>query len=237
VRLYYLNIIIMAKEKIKQSETIIIKRSKIKFAAYNPRKKDAKIVEELKRNFKRVGFLGGIVWNSITGNLVGGHKRVEAMDLIFNYDGNNDYDIKVEAVEFDDKTEKEQNIFLNNKRVQGETDYELLALIIPDLNIENTGLTDYDLTIIKSLVPDVNYGNNEGIIKDNEESKKDFAQKKEEIKQLKSDIKNSIKENQLPTHFTVAFKTYDEKEEFLESIGISGDTTMITSDQFLSKLQ
>ena len=42
--------------KIKQSESLIIKRSKINFAPYNPRKEDKKVVEELKKNFKRVGF-------------------------------------------------------------------------------------------------------------------------------------------------------------------------------------
>lgn len=81
--------------KLKQSETITIKRSKINFAAYNPRKKDKKVVEALKKNFKKVGFLGGIQWNSITGNLIGGHKRTEALDLIYDYDGTpeKDYDV------------------------------------------------------------------------------------------------------------------------------------------------
>src|SRR5690606_33006531 len=116
--------------------------------------KNPKVINELKRNFKKVGFLGAIVWNETTGNLVGGHKRVEALDLINGYDGENDYEIKVEKVALDDKTEKEQNIFLNNKRVQGETDYEMLAKLLPDIEKENAGLDDYDIDLVKSIVPD-----------------------------------------------------------------------------------
>ena len=82
----------ITNNKIKQSESIIIKRSKINFAPYNPRKEDKKVVEELKKNFKRVGFLGGICWNETTGNLVGGHKRLQALDLIYKYDGTNEKD-------------------------------------------------------------------------------------------------------------------------------------------------
>ena len=41
---------------------------------------------------------------------VSGHKRVQTLDIINNYDGTpeTDYEIKVEAVELDDKTEREQ---------------------------------------------------------------------------------------------------------------------------------
>ena len=102
--------------KIKQSETVFIKRSQVNFAAYNPRKANPKVVDALKKNFKKVGFMGGIKWNETTGNLIGGHKRTEALDLIHGYDGteNTDYEIKVEKIQLTEKQEKEQNIFLNN---------------------------------------------------------------------------------------------------------------------------
>lgn len=225
------------KEIIKLSKTEIIKRSEIRFAPYNPRKIDKKVVEEIRKNIKRVGYLGGIVWNKLSGNLVGGHKRIEAMDIIFNYDGKNNYDVKVEVVEFDDKTEKEQNIFLNNKRVQGETDYELLSIILPDITIENTGLLDYDLNIINSLIPNNSFGKNNDIIQDANELKNTAKKTKEEVKQIKADIKEQNKENQRASHFTIVFKTYDEKAEYLESIGINGDTSMITASEYLSKLR
>lgn len=223
--------------KIKQSETIVIKRSQINFAPYNPRKKDPKVVEALKKNFKRVGFLGGIQWNSTTGNLLGGHKRVEAMDLIFNYsDGTNDYDIKVESIALDEKTEKEQNIFLNNKRVQGADDYELLAQILPEIDIDFTGLENYDLEIISSIVPDFDFGSNKEM-QDDIKSINPNKGNKEKIKEIKKSIKSDIGDTHKSFYFCVTFDDYMSKAEFLEGLGINGDDIYITSQKFLEKLK
>jgi hypothetical protein len=221
--------------KLKQSKTVIIKRSQINFAPYNPRKESKEVIDELKRNFRKVGYLGGIVWNKLTGNLVGGHKRIEAMDLIFDYPAN-DYDVKVEEVEFDDKTEKEQNIFLNNKRVQGETDYEMLAIILPDIDIENTGLTDYDIQMVESIVPDFHMGDNTSIIADSQDLKKNNEEKKTHVKELKKTLHKNNQDNQTPSYFTVTFKDYNSKAEFLEQLGINGDDVFIVSKNFLEKL-
>lgn len=221
--------------KLKQSETVVIKRSLISFAPYNPRKKDKKVVEALKRNFKKVGFLGGIQWNKTTGNLIGGHKRLEALDLIYDYDGQKDYDVKVEQIELDENTEKEQNIFLNNKRVQGETDYEVMAVLIKEINIDNAGLTDYDINIIESVVPDFEFGNKEEIQKDIKDISPD-KQGKEYVKGVKKKMKDNIKGIQSASYFCVTFKDYDSKAEFLESIGINGDDIYITGDRFLQRL-
>lgn len=226
--------------KLKQSETIVIKRSQINFAAYNPRKKDKRVVEALKKNFKKVGFLGGIQWNSTTGNLIGGHKRTEALDLVYDYDGSEekDYDVKVESIELDEKTEKEQNIFLNNKRVQGETDFELMAAMLVDIEIENAGLEEYDISLIESIVPNFTMGSNEEIKSDILDLKpeRSIEEKTDAVKDLKKSMKEGISENQTPSYFTVTFKSYDEKAEYLESIGINGDTVFITNKDFLSKL-
>lgn len=223
--------------KIKQSETVIIKRSQISFAPYNPRKKDKKVVEALKRNFKKVGFLGGIQWNATTGNLIGGHKRTEALDLVYDYDGTDetDYDIKVEKIELTEKQEKEQNIFLNNKRVQGEMDYEMMAVLVQEIDIEEAGLDNYDINIIESIVPDFNFGDNKKIKEDIEDTRT-TQEKKDNIKDLKKNIKNGISNNQQVSYFVVTFKNYDDKAEFLEGIGINGDDIYITGEKFVSIL-
>lgn len=223
--------------KIKQSETVIIKRSQISFAPYNPRKKDKKVVEALKRNFKKVGFLGGIQWNATTGNLIGGHKRTEALDLVYDYDGTDetDYDIKVEKIELTEKQEKEQNIFLNNKRVQGEMDYEMMAVLVQEIDIEEAGLDNYDINIIESIVPDFNFGDNKKIKEDIEDTRT-TQEKKDNIKDLKKNIKNGISNNQQVSYFVVTFKNYDDKAEFLEGIGINGDDIYITGEKFVSRL-
>ncbi len=222
--------------KIKQSETVIIKRSQINFAPYNPRKKDAKVVEKLKRNFKKVGFLGGIVWNEASGNLVGGHKRIEAMDVIYNYP-EVDYDVKVEKINVDDKTEKEQNIFLNSKSAQGQMDFEIIAALLPEIDYNDAGLTDYDVNLAKSL-SSAFHGNNTDIIKDIDVfTKKEPKESKQEIRNKRSAMKKDKTEDRLPFYFTVTFDSYMQKAEFLENIGINGDETMITGETLIDKLQ
>ena len=224
--------------KIKQSESIIIKRSKINFAPYNPRKEDKKVVEELKKNFKRVGFLGGICWNETTGNLVGGHKRLQALDLIYKYNGtiDTDYDVKVEKIIIDEKTEKEQNIFLNNKNVQGENDLEKLAFILPEINIEFAKLENQDIELIKYSVPDFKFGNNDEFKNDIENLKKEKKFSKEEIKNIKKINKDSATKVQENLFFTITFKTLEEKSEFLEYLNINSDIKFITFTNFMNKL-
>lgn len=224
--------------KIKQSESIIIKRSKINFAPYNPRKEDKKVVEELKKNFKRVGFLGGICWNETTGNLVGGHKRLQALDLIYKYNGtiDTDYDVKVEKIIIDEKTEKEQNIFLNNKNVQGENDLEKLAFILPEINIEFAKLDNQDIELIKYSVPDFKFGNNDEFKNDIENLKKEKKFSKEEIKNIKKINKDSSTKVQENLFFTITFKTLEEKSEFLEYLNINSDIKFITFTNFMNKL-
>lgn len=135
--------------KYKQSETVVIKRSQINFAPYNPRKEDPEVIKKLKKNFKTVGYLGGIVWNQLSSYLVSGHKRVQTLDIINNYDGTpeTDYEIKVEAVELDDKTEREQNIFMNSPSAMGEFDMEKIKVLVPEIDYKAAGLSEADMNI------------------------------------------------------------------------------------------
>jgi len=157
------------------------------------------------------------------------------MDIIYNYP-ENDYDIKVEQVELDEKTEKEQNIWLNNPRVQGKMDYELLSVILPEIDIQNTGLTDYDLKIIETVVPDFTLGDNEPIIADLTDLKKENEEKKAHVKELKKQLHKNNSDNQTPSYFTVTFKSYEDKAQFLEQLGINGDDVFITGENFEEKL-
>lgn len=228
--------------KLKQSETVFVKRSQVNFAAYNPRKRDENIVQKLKANFRKVGFMGGIQWNATTGNLIGGHKRTEAMDLINGYDGSpeKDYEIKVEKVELDEKTEKEQNIFLNNRRAQGETDYELLAELMPGIDINNAAIEDYDIQIMESIIPDFHMGDNEEIVnaiaERSSKPEKTDEEKKAHVKDMKNKIKVGVSQSQTASYFIVTFPDYDEKAEYLESIGIGGDTIYITHKEYLKRI-
>ena len=110
-------------------EVVEITREQIKNAPYNPRKIKAEAKKKLKENIEKVGLLSPIVWNESTGNIVSGHQRISVLDSL-NKEKN--YKIKVSKVNLDDKTEKEQNIFMNNKAAQGEFDLEILQNLYSD---------------------------------------------------------------------------------------------------------
>lgn len=140
----------MKKEELfAQSEVKTIMRSKIKPSDYNPRTISEEERNNLKRSLKKYGVVGGIVINEQTGNtIVGGHQKIAVLDDIFKFKEGNDYEIRAEFVNIDEKTEKELNITLNNPNVGGQWDYDKLAAIIPDIDYKNAGLTEADLSMI-----------------------------------------------------------------------------------------
>lgn len=227
--------------KIKQSETVDIKRSEINFAAYNPRKKNEKVIASLKRNFKKVGFMGGIVVNELSGNIVSGHKRVETMDLIHKYNGKNDYKLKVEIVTMDAKTEKEQNIYMNNKAVQGEFDYKRLAEMADEISFDNAGLTEFDIDKIAVFAP-----SDEPIevIKPEkpkpELTEEQKAENIENLKELKKKIRKDAygaHDDAANAHLTLVFDNYDNKIAFMEMMELDSDKKMIKGEEFAEKLE
>ena len=112
---------------------------------------EIKARKNLKANLKRVGLLGGIVWNEVTGNLVSGHQRISVIDEVNKYNPDtrtNDYLIRVEVVHMDEKTEKEQNIFMNNRSVQGDFDSDMLKDMLDGIDYSLAGLNDFDLNML-----------------------------------------------------------------------------------------
>lgn len=139
----------MKQPKIKESVTKTIKRSQIRLNPFNPKNHTDEEIKAQKADIKRVGYLGGVVWNERSGNLVDGHRRIAATDEIYHYDGTNDYEIKVEAVDFDDKTEKEQMTFMAIKN--SKADYNLIARYINDIDTKAVGISDEDVKQIQAL--------------------------------------------------------------------------------------
>lgn len=141
----------------KGSETKLIKRSQINLNPCNPKVHTDADIKQQKANIKKVGLIGGIQWNESTGNLIDGHKRVMSVDLIQGYDGTpeTDYDIKVEAVDFDEKTEKEQLLFM--AKSQDPIDYNLVAknFSIDEIDFKAAGFTEQDTEQIKMLQDDL----------------------------------------------------------------------------------
>ena len=135
------------------SETRVVWRSEIHLSTYNPRtiSKDGK--KQLKRSLKNFGVIGGIVINEGTGNsVVSGHQKVTLLDEKYGYSEanptENDYQLKAEFINVDEKTEKEMNIMFNNPNVGGSWDMDALAKLVPDIDYKRAGLEEADLSLI-----------------------------------------------------------------------------------------
>ena len=110
--------------KYQKFETATINREQIKNAKYNPRRISDSAKKKLKDNIKRVGLLDTIVVNKNTMNIVSGHQRISILDSL---ERKKNYNLTVAMVDLSEKEEKEQNIFFNNTKVQGEFDTDILA--------------------------------------------------------------------------------------------------------------
>ena len=132
-----------------------ILRSQISLNPCNPKRHTDRQIRQQVENIKRNGYLGGIVWNRASGNLIDGHRRVQALDLIHKYDGSKetDYPVKVEVVDFDDTTEKEQMTYMavgNSK-----ADYNLIAPYVNEIDLSHVGLSDEDMQALVALHDDI----------------------------------------------------------------------------------
>jgi hypothetical protein len=200
----------MKESKIKQPESREIQRSQINFANYNPRKITPEARKKLKANLKRVGILGGIVWNEVTGNLVSGHQRVSVIDEVNRYNSEtneNDYLIRVEVVQMDEKTEKEQNVFMNNRNVQGDFDSDMLKDLLDGIDYNLAGLDDFDLNMLGIGDIDLSIGNDdiwrkEDVLDDSLSVIDDLTKEGDESRNLDRsiDFYEDSKENQIARH-------------------------------------
>jgi len=123
--------------------------NKLSPAEYNPRR-DLKPgdpdYEKLKTSINTFGYVEPLVWNSRTGNLVGGHQRLKILIE------QGVQEVEVSVVDLEVGQEKVLNLALN--RVQGGWDNEKLAILLKDLSEMpnfDVSLTGFDAPEISSL--------------------------------------------------------------------------------------
>lgn len=95
-------------------EIRLMKLSELQSAPYNPRTISEQALDGLKHSIRRYGLVQPIVWNKRTGNIVGGHQRVLAMQQ----EGVNEANVVV--VDLSEIEEKTLNVTLNNKVIEGD---------------------------------------------------------------------------------------------------------------------
>ncbi len=203
-----------------QTESLVIHRSQINNAPYNPRKISDKALAKLKKNISERGLMGGIVWNKLTGNLVSGHQRLKVLDQL---EKSKDYEIRVEMCELDHKQEKEQNIFMNSTTVQGEFDYDILKDLIIDIDTELAGLDDYDLNMIGIEGEQENEEETDEI-NDIKTMLQPLEDRKAAVKASKAAYKEQLREkqaDQFDSYVTLTFDTFKAKESFMKQLGFN----------------
>lgn len=106
--------------------------------------------KRLRDGIKMHGLVGGIIWNKRTGNIVGGHQRIQQLDEL---EGKKDYELDVDVIDVDESEEREINILLNNPTAQGEFDGDKLADVLDYLrdkqrSVERTGFNMADIQVL-----------------------------------------------------------------------------------------
>ena len=229
---------------IKTSETSVIKRSQINLNPLNPKRHTEEAIKLQKKNMQKIGFLGGIVWNRLTGNLIDGHRRVYAMDLIYKYDGSKetDYDIKVELY---NKTEKEQLTYMAVGNTKA--DYDLIAKYANDIDIHNVGLSDIDIKDILSFVEtdiDAVTDSIDNLILPPAEEympipvEKTEEEKKQHVKDVKEKVRENAEKRQADeeAYIMLSFTNAENKQAFCDLFGIDISEKFMKGEKLLEMI-
>ena len=125
----------------------------LKPAKYNPRK-DLKpgdpAYEKIRRSLHEFGYVDPVIWNEVTGNIVGGHQRYKVLVA----EGATEIDCVVVHIE-NKQEEKALNIALN--KAVGEWEPVALADLLSDLKISGYDLdiTGFDAAEVDDLFSQV----------------------------------------------------------------------------------
>lgn len=234
------------------SKTVELRRSQVKPASYNPRTISSEGRKQLKRSIKRYGVVGGIVVNQATGfTIVGGHQKVSVLDELNKYDEathKNDYTLRVELINVDEKTEKSLNVALNNHNIGGQWDYDALARLVPDIDYKDAGLTAADLNMIgcdfllqteeENSIADALEDMMAPVTEQKEAEKAakqmERAAKVAHMKDVKQQVKNSAQKQaqDMDAYLMLSFDTWEAKTAFCERFGYDPNMKFIKGEQF-----
>lgn len=118
-------------------------------APYNPRvqlEPGMPEWEKLKRSIEELGNVEPIVWNKQTGNVVGGHQRLEVLKSL-GYET-----VPCSVVDLDEHKEKLLNIALN--KIKGKWDFDKLEKVLRDFDYDVASVTGFSPEEIAVLLAD-----------------------------------------------------------------------------------
>jgi ParB-like chromosome segregation protein Spo0J len=119
-------------------------------APYNPRqplRPTDPAYHKLVASLREFGLVEPLVWNELTGHLVGGHARLEILREL------GVTEVPVSVVRLSPEREKALNVVLNNREAQGRFDTDRLADLLTELEelpeLELSGFDRGDLAALR----------------------------------------------------------------------------------------
>lgn len=215
----------MAKSKYQAYDTETISRDMIKNAPYNPRIMDEKAKKRLRKNIAKHGLVAALTWNKRTGNLVGGHQRLEQLDAL---EKTKDYDLTVCVVDVDEREEAALNVQLNNPSMQGEWDLDKLANMTEEFDLdlsEDLGFTDSDIDFM--FEGDDRFSQ----LFETEEGEK-MRGDLEKVKAARKQSVDNLKDrNNINWYTVIVFDNETDRDAFMKEISIPKYEKYVTEDQ------
>lgn len=210
--------------KYQNYDTETINRQQIKNADYNPRLIDKEAKKRLKDGIRKHGLVSALTWNKRTGNLVGGHQRIEQLDAL---EGRNDYDLTVCVIDVDEKEEAILNVQLNNPSMQGDWDLDKLADMAQDfdLSFDDMGFSQMDV--------DFMFDGDDRFSEMFETPEAEMVKGRlDEIKAAREDGREKLKDaNNINFYTVIVFEDEEERDEFMKDISIPKYEQYVTGDQ------
>jgi len=215
----------MAKSKYQNYDTETISRKQIKNAPYNPRIMDKESAKRLKRAIQTHGLVSALTWNKRTGNLVGGHQRLQQLDALEKSD---DYELTVCVVDVDEREEAALNVELNNPSMQGDWDLDKLAQLSENFSLDLTsdlGFTETDVDMM--FDGDERFSN----LYDTPEAT-ETKEKIDDVHNARKESVEALKErNSINFYAVIVFENEKDREDFFKSISVPKFEEYITADQ------
>lgn len=215
----------MAKSKYQAYETDTISRDMIKNAPYNPRIMDEGAKKRLKKNIAKHGLVSALTWNKRTGNLVGGHQRLEQLDAL---EKSQNYELTVCVVDVDEREEAALNVQLNNPSMQGEWDLDKLANISEEFDLDMSDDLGFTQTDIDFMFDGDDRFSQLFETEEGEKMRGDL----EAVKAARKESAEKLKErNTINWYVGIVFETKEDRDRFLREISIPVYEQYITEDQ------
>lgn len=199
------------KSKYQKFIVETISRDQINNADYNPRIIDDTAKKKLKKALAQHGLIEAIVWNRRTGNIVGGHQRINSLDSL---EKSKDYSLDVCVIDVDEREEAVLNVQLNNPSMQGAWDIDKLA----DMNM-NLGI-DFDEMGFTALDVDFMFDGDDRFTELFETPEVEATKEKlQEVKEAREKGKDRLEDkNNINWYAMLVFSDEEEKKEFYKKI-------------------